>query len=571
MFKNYPYYSLHNHSHKSNMKFPDSICKEEGLIDYAYELGLSGVALTDHDCISGYVRIVKHLAKRKKQNPDCERWQNFKLIFGNEPYLCRNGMNKENYIKGEDRYFHFILLALDEEGNKQIRELSSRAWKQSYMYFHRRTPTYYSDLEEIIGDNKGHIVASSACLGGFIPTRLMEAKKIKDKDPELYKAYYEAINMWIDKMISIFGEGNFYLECQPGLHKDQIYVNQELLKISKERGDIKCIITTDSHYLKAEDREIHKAYLNSKEGDREVDDFYEAAYMMSSQEMWDRVKDYMSEEDFKHCLDTTVEIGNKAKHYTVLKPLDIPYIPLPHRVQHNIVDEIGVSRETYPSFLKFWSSEHEADNQLATRVYNFIRQSVEPELHESKLQRLERELSIIWDSSEKQNTRWSRYLLQMSDYCDIIWQHSLICPGRGSGGAAYILYVLGITQVDPTRETAPLLFERFMNPERASVLDIDIDVESTKRDDCIEALREIYGHDRVARVATFKTEKSRSAILAAARGLKIDVDIARYIASLIGSERGIQYTLSDMYYGNEEAELKPNKAFIEQMNIYPEL
>lgn len=533
-------------------------------------MGLTGVAITDHDCVSSYVRAQKYLAQKKKDNPDNEAWQKFKLILGNEIYLCRNGMNKENYIKGEDRYFHFILLAKDEIGNQQIREISTRAWQQSYMFFHRRVPTYYSDLEEIIGKNPGHVIASSACLGSWIDTHILAAEAFGKKDPVVFDEYYKGINMWIDKIVSIFGEGNFFLELQPGVTKEQRYVNKKLLELGEKRG-IDCIVTTDSHYLMHEDRPIHAAYLNSKEGDREVDDFYEAAYMMSKDELWERMGDYISEDRFNKLLYNTNKIADMCEDYTIMKKLKLPYQP---RKVLDVAKPTQLFIENSPHLMTFLNSDDPADKQLATKLHNYLLSGghSEEELI-NKIKRVDYELGIIWDSSEKQNVRWSKYLLQMEDYIDIFWNegNSLICPSRGSAGASYVMYLLGIIQIDPTREKAPLLFERFMNPERASVLDVDIDVESTKRNNCITALQDTYGKDNVVRVSTFKTEKAKSAVLAAARGLGLDIDTARYMASLVGSERGIQYSLMDMYYGNEENELAPNPTFVREMKLHSKL
>ena len=111
------YISLHNHTDFSNIKFPDSINTVETLIDYTHQLGLFGVAITDHDCISSYIKIAKYIDNKKKENKDDKTWQDFKIIYGNEIYLCRNGMNKDNFEEVQDRFFHFILLSKDEIGN----------------------------------------------------------------------------------------------------------------------------------------------------------------------------------------------------------------------------------------------------------------------------------------------------------------------------------------------------------------------------------------------------------------------------------------------------------------------
>ena len=137
--------SLHNHTDFSNFRLRDSINTVESLIDYALELGHSGVAITEHDTIASHIRAEKYYNKIKKDHPE------FKLIRGNEIYLVRNGLNGQNYKKETDRYFHFILLAKDLEGHRQIREISSRAWIRSYVARRmRRVPTYYQDLIDII-------------------------------------------------------------------------------------------------------------------------------------------------------------------------------------------------------------------------------------------------------------------------------------------------------------------------------------------------------------------------------------------------------------------------------------
>ena len=145
--------SLHNHTHYSNLRLRDAIIKENELIDRAIELGHSVVAVTDHESVSGALKVEKYYNKIKKDHPD------LKVIRGNEIYLVRNGLNADNFDKDKDRYWHFILLAKDLEGMKQIFEISTRAWKRSYMARGmRRVPTYYQDLEDIIGANPGHVI-----------------------------------------------------------------------------------------------------------------------------------------------------------------------------------------------------------------------------------------------------------------------------------------------------------------------------------------------------------------------------------------------------------------------------
>ena len=165
------FFALHCHTEKSNQRLLDCIIKVEDLVQGAFDLGLSGVAITDHETVSAAIRALNYIEKKRQDNED---WKNFKLILGNEIYLCRNDLNSENYDSKQDRFYHFILLAKDEEGHKQIRELSSRAYEHSFMRSKmRRVPTYYRDIEEIIGSNPGHVIGSTACLGSYLGSQLL--------------------------------------------------------------------------------------------------------------------------------------------------------------------------------------------------------------------------------------------------------------------------------------------------------------------------------------------------------------------------------------------------------------
>ena len=140
----------------------------------------------------------------------------------------------------------------------------------------RRVPTYYQDLFDIIGENPGHVIGSTACLGGALPTQILRAQNDS--------SIWQKLDIWIQQMDNLFGHGNFYFEMQPSNNKEQIIVNKRLYMYAQEYH-IPFIITTDSHYLKKEDRIVHKAYLNAQNGDREVDDFYATTYMMNTSEL----------------------------------------------------------------------------------------------------------------------------------------------------------------------------------------------------------------------------------------------------------------------------------------------
>lgn len=193
--------SLHNHSDYSNLRLRDSINTIEKLVDYAIELGHEVIAFTEHESVSNAIKVEKYYTKIKEKNP------NFKVILGNEIYLVRDGLTAENFQKEEDRYYHFILLAKDAIGHQQIREISTRAWKRSYKTGHmRRVPTYYQDLVDIIGSNPGHVIGSTACLGGFLPTKILQWAAAPNE------TLYNKILNWVTIINNLFGKGNFYLE-----------------------------------------------------------------------------------------------------------------------------------------------------------------------------------------------------------------------------------------------------------------------------------------------------------------------------------------------------------------------
>ena len=244
-------YSLHNHTCASNQRLVDSINIIEDLIQYAFDIGLEGIALTEHETVNSHIKAIKYVDKKRKED---ERWNNFKLILGNEIYLCRNGLSAENYDSKKDSFYHFILLALDEEGHRQIRQLSTRAYSQSFMKNKmRRVPTYYSDLEEIIGKNPGHVIGSTACIGGYFGKTILKASKFEKSAPQAFAAEIEKLKDWCKYLQSIFGKENFFLELQPSNNQEQVYVNNWLIDFSKAL-EILAIVTTDSHYLAKEDR-----------------------------------------------------------------------------------------------------------------------------------------------------------------------------------------------------------------------------------------------------------------------------------------------------------------------------
>ena len=547
--------SVHNHTDYSNLRLRDAIIKTEDLLWYAAELGHEVVGITEHESLSNHVKAEKIYREVKKKYP------NFKLIRGNEIYLCRNGLNANNFNREYDKYYHCILLAKDAIGHKQIREISTRAWRRSYMARGmRRVPTYYQDLFDIIAENRGHVIGTTACLGGALPTQLLKYKHTKDE------GLYEKIIAWCEQMEWIFGPGNFYLELQPAANAEQKYVNRMLLEIANTHH-FPYIITTDSHYLKKEDKPIHKAYLNSQNGDREVDDFYATTYMMSTEELESYMN--MSKEELQEAYANIHGIKEKCEDYSLMKPLKIPQLPWRE-------SKIGYVRncwcELIPNLEKFAESEYEGDKMLAAHIVERLEEDERlctKEIYEAINECLE----MTWISSEVNKTHWSAYYLNLQRIIEECWNAgTLVGCGRGSGVGFILLYLLGITQINPQWETTKTFAWRFLNPARVSVLDVDVDIEGGRRKQVLDHLRKVYGEDRVANVATFGTEKSKSAILTACRGLGIDVDIAQYLASMIVADRGQLRTLDQTFYGDTDNDWAPNKQFVYEMTEnYPEV
>ena len=425
----------------------------------------------------------------------------------------------------------------------------------------RRVPTYYQDIIDVIGKNPGHVIGMTACLGGFLPHLILDWAPTNDESK------WDYIIRWCRRMEEVFGKENFYLEMQPSPNPEQKLVNCTLLRLAKEL-DVKYTITLDAHYLKKEDRAIHKAYLNSQNGDREVDGFYATTYLMGHEE----IRSYMSElsiEQIQEAYNSIIEIQNKCENYSLKKPLKIPQ--LPWKNFDDIVDADNWCKKI-PEFESFLSSKYIGDKELVKAIIQKINSDARLQ-NQATYDAINTCLEMTRISSDVNKAHWSAYYLNLQKIIEACWEAgTLVGPGRGSGVGFILLYLLDITQINPLWERTQTFPWRFLNPARVSVLDVDIDIEGGRRAQVLNHFREVYGSDRVANVLTLGTEKSKSAILTAARGLGIDVDVASYLASMIKSERGIMQTLDQTFYGDEENGILPNKKFVEEMTQnYPEL
>lgn len=553
------FFGIHNHSAEgSNLRLRDSINKVPEMIKYAHSLGHRGICFTEHESITSSLNALKFYDSKK----DLEDWEDFKVALGNEIYLCTEDVNIDNT---HNRFPHFILVALNANGHKGIRELSTKAWIQnSFMSFMMRVPTYYSDLEEMMKNYQGDIIGSSACLGGALPRRLLEFRDIEQtKD---YAEIWQSCKDWITYMKEIFGDDYFFLELQPSHMNEQIYVNRKLLKLAEETNT-PYIITTDAHYLKKEDGFVHKTYLEAQDGDREVADFYSTTYIMGEDEIHEYMDEYYGYDVVQKGMDNTSLVYEKVEYYKLTKDLDIPYLPLNKKEPDERL--FNKYKNSIPLLEEFYHSKYDSDRHLVRDIVNHLEIDTDYR-NEEGYAKIEECLDSIKLSSEKLNVRWSAYLEQIATDVQIAWDAgTLVGAGRGSGVGFSLLHMLNITQINPLKETTKTYPWRFLNPERASVLDIDVDIEGSKRDIVIQSMKDIYGEDRVSKVMTLSTEKSKAAILTSARGLKIDNDIAQYIASLVIFDRGQPRTLSQMYYGDDDN--APIGEFVSEMNKYPEL
>lgn len=515
------------------------------------------MAITDHEALSAHIKALRYYKQKKK---DDESWNDFKLILGNEIYLCRNGLSAETYEKGE-KFPHFILLAKDEIGHGQLRELSTRAWKHSFTMFLTRTPTYYQDVEEIVKRNPGHLVASSACVGGWLGICKMNG------------AEHNAI-AFIKWCKELFGD-DFYLELQPARYQEQIEYNKWLIWLSKETNT-KCIITTDSHYLKKEDREVHASFLNSKDGDRETAEFYQYTYMMTPEEIISLMNDYIEEDILKEMLENTNEINDKIAVYDLAQPQIVPHLS-DDRVKHpewKIWFSAFKIRDKFEYLNKYYNSSSEDDRyMLYLGLMKLHEMNLPQEKKDQYLERLEQELTECWLVSERLGQPISSYLLMVRNIIQIMWNkaESLVGISRGSAGVMLINYLIGVTQMNPLEQGVYLPHWRFLERNKIELPDIDVDSEGRKRPLVLQKIKEAAqadGGDSTC-VCTFGTLGTRSAILTAARGLGIDVDVAQYLATMIPQERGFLWPLKDCIEGNPEKDRKPIKQLIEEFKKYP--
>lgn len=434
------YASLHNHSDYSNIKVIDSINKLEDLIDEAYKKGLYAVSLTDHDTISGHVKAIQHFKKNYKD-------KEFKLILGNEIYLAREGLNSSNYQKGE-KFNHFLILAKNKIGHKQMRELSSRAWERSFTKGVLRTPTFISDLKEIVGSNPNHLFATTACMGGI-------AGNIYQSTPDAAKAYELMLEQF--KIIEdIFGKGNFFLEIQPSNKEDQINYNKFLIDNFWDKYPF--VFTTDSHYLDEADKELHSQFLSSKDDGREVEEYYSSSFLMT----YDKLISYFSyvdAEKIEQMRLNTIRIADQTQFYDLASPQIVPTVP----VELTFDEELDLRQlakkinKEYKYIHNYLVADDVQDRYFISKIFKGLNEKIS-NYDEKYLSRLDYELEQVWETSVSIEQPLSKYFVTMAHMIDIIWSDgdSLVGVSRGSAAGFLVNYCLGITQLDPLTQALEL-------------------------------------------------------------------------------------------------------------------
>lgn len=535
--------SLHNHTEFSNGRFLDATVKVKDLIHRAIELGYCGVACTDHECLSAAVELSQIEDKIKVEHPD------FKIIRGNEIYLI-----DETAVGNTNKFYHFLLLAKDEEGWNQLRRLSSRAWERAYtLKGIMRTPTTYQDVEEIIGGNPGHIIGSMACIGSEIGQSILEHDA-------------ERLNTFIPWVMSVFGKGNFFLEMQPSDSEEQRFVNTTVLQLA-DCFELPYIITTDTHYLEKGDFSIHSAFLNSRTAaDRETEKFYRYTYMMTEQEMSEILgRGGLTQEQIGIGFANTVKIAEQIQTYEYRCSTIVPRSKIP---QFKIGHTFDPYYSTHPTLKQFAQGDSLEDKYLV-RLIELGLQEKGIQIDESKADRLETELSVINKVSIGLNQKVSSYFLLMREVIDIVWQYSFVGSGRGSSSGFYINYLIGLTQIDPLKYNLP--YWRFLNDVRFELPDVDTDASGPAKENIMNALRQYYGYDNVLNCATFKSESLKAAILSAMKGLGYSNDEAQELSSMVPIDRGHVYTLEECANGNEDLDLDAHPEVITRLKQYPRL
>lgn len=471
---------LHIHSDYSLL---DGASQLPEMIDRAIELNMPAIALTDHGVMYGAIELLK-VCKSKGGA--------IKPIIGNEMYVINGDITKQ---ERRPRY-HQVVLAKDTQGYKNLVKLTTLSNLKGYQgkgIFAR--PCINKDLLEQYHEG---LIVTSACLGGEVPQAILQGK------PEIARR----VATWYK---DLFGD-DYYLELQDhGSQEDRI-VNVELVKIAQEL-DIEVICTNDSHYISCFDVEAHDALLCIQTGKLISEEkrlrYSGTEYLKSADEMRCLFRDHLTEDVVEQAIANTLKVADKISSYEILGEPRIPDYPVPE----------GYTADAY--------MEKVAREGLAQRRDCKSIEEVEPEYQE----RLDYELKMM------QQMGFSTYFLVVWDYIKFARDQRIpVGPGRGSAAGSLVAYAMGITNIDPVHHG--LLFERFLNPERKSMPDIDTDFCIDRRDEVIQYVTEKYGTERVAQIITYNRMTSKAVLKDVARVLNIPYGESDRMTKMIPVVRG---------------------------------
>lgn len=538
-----PFAHLHVHSQYSTLDGQASI---RGIVDKAMSDGMPAIALTDHGVMYGVKDFINYVNRTKSQvKKDLEKLQaeldknpnnqktileieslnkklNFKPIIGCECYCARRDRFQMN-DKVDASGWHLVVLAKNLTGYKNLIKMVSKSWTEGYYYRPRID-------KQLLEEYKEGLIISSACLGGEI------SRKIDDGDIE---GAEESVQ-WFKK---VFGE-DYYIEIQR--HKTsrpdadqttyvkQERVNIELIRIAK-KFDIKVIATNDSHFVNEEDADAHDRLICISMGK----DFDDPNRMRYTKQEWIKTTAEMNQifADIPEALSNTIEVVNKVENYSIDNPALMPFFPIDPEFgteeeykkkysEQDLLEKFGEkSFNRMGGYDKVVRIVLEGDYLTHLTYEGAYERYGDPIPTEAK-ERLEFEIDTIV------NMGFPGYFLIVQDFISAAREMGVaVGPGRGSAAGSAVAYCLGITDIDPMKYN--LLFERFLNPDRISMPDIDIDFDDEGRDKVLQWVTEKYGHEKVARIITYGTMATKSSIRDVSRVHKVPLSEADRLSKLI--------------------------------------
>jgi len=534
-----PFVHLHVHSQYSILDGQASI---SSLVSKAQHNGMKALALTDHGNMFGIKEFWNSCKNENYGNTEVpmEQWFRVKPILGCETYVAERGI--EHKSGKEDRSgFHLIILAKNHAGYKNLLRLISIANIKGMYY----KPRIDKSLLEKYSEG---LIVSSACLGGEVPQKILEGD---------IKGAEEAIQ-WYK---GVFGD-DYYLELhrhpaesqkeREDVYENQVKVNAELIELSKRMG-VKLIAANDVHFTNEKDADAHDILICLNTGKN----FEDENRMRYTKQEWFKSVDEMNKlfADIPEALENTQEIADKVEVYELNSAPIMPEFPIPEEFynwdefkQKHPEEELKTEFERYKlkgEYDKLLRITLEAE-YLEYLVYKGAKKRYADKLEEYR-ERIDFELETI------KLMGFPGYFLIVQDFIQAARDMGVIVgPGRGSAAGSVVAYSIGITNVDPIKYD--LLFERFLNPERISMPDIDIDFDDDGRQLVLEYVTKKYGQDRVAHICTFGTMAAKMAIRDVARVLQLPLSEADRLAKMVPDTPKI--TLKDAFLENPELEIE---------------